>query len=172
MCNILVPENVITIVLRMIQAALYLRTVNPGTEKDSVIVAWVTALIDVMMTKIIKKPGLVNAPRMCVWLASRRKWDQQLSHIKMKGALLTIWMSFQQPRLPRRIECSITRQELKHLMNLHLQQTAVICQWIKWWQNTKKPNKLPVSGRLRIHSFMWVCNQWYSSANQVCSNFV
>jgi hypothetical protein len=39
MCNILVPENVITIVLRMIQAALYLRTVNPGTEKDSVIVA-------------------------------------------------------------------------------------------------------------------------------------
>jgi hypothetical protein len=32
---------------------------------------------------------------------------------------------------------------------------------------------LPISGRLRIHSFMWVCNQWYSSANhQVCSNSV
>jgi len=31
LCNILVPENVITIVLRMSQAALYLRTVNPGT---------------------------------------------------------------------------------------------------------------------------------------------
>jgi len=125
------------------------------------------------MTKVIKKPGLVNALRMCVQLASRRKWDQQLSHIKMKGALMTIWMRLQQLHLPWRMECSTTRQELKHQMNLLLQVMTVICQWIKWWQTTKKPKKLSISGRLRIHSFMWVCNQLYSSANyQVCSNSV
>jgi hypothetical protein len=83
LCNILVPENVITIVLRTIQAVSYLRTVNPRREKDSMRVVRVTALIDLMKTKIIKKPGLVNVLRKSAWFASRRKQDQQLSHVKM-----------------------------------------------------------------------------------------
>jgi hypothetical protein len=72
LCNVLVPENFVIIVLR-IQAVLYLRAVHPEREKDLVTVVQVSALVVLMKTIIIKKPLLVIAVKMCAQLANRQE---------------------------------------------------------------------------------------------------
>lgn len=82
LCNVLVPENFVIIVLR-IQAVLCSRAVHPEREQDLVTVVQVSALVVLMKTIITKKSLLVISVKMCAQLANRIEQYQQLSHTDM-----------------------------------------------------------------------------------------